>query len=270
VPRIPIRSKLAASLAVPLLALVVIGGLEMRRTAADVAQVREQTRLARAITGPAGIITRLQNERTWASIELVGMVAGYEVPTAGYPETRGATDEAITAFRAEVDAAGGAVEATYRDAIAALDDLAAIRDDIDATPQPRTVANMPLATGIYDRYSVLVERLLDAGDRVTSQVEDGELRAGTELANLASHQLELEAAISRTTVVTAMLSPDGIDTGGEIAAIATLLNDYDLNNRQIEGAGGRYREIVARVDLPGALLTGDAPSLPAPVARALR
>jgi signal transduction histidine kinase len=244
VTRIPIRSKLAGSLAVPLLALVVVGVLEVRQTADEVAAVRRETQLAGAITGPAGIITRLQDERTWASIELVGMTSGYEVPMAGYPETRAATDEAIAAFRAEVESSGGAVESTYRDAIGALDELAAIRRDIDATPPERSVANMPLATAVYDRYSALVQALLDANARVTPQVEDGELRAGTQLANLATQQLELEAGISRTTVVSAMLSPNGIDTSGEIATIATLLNDYDLNNQEIERASGVYDGIV--------------------------
>jgi signal transduction histidine kinase len=245
IPRIPIRTKLAGSLALPLLALVAIGVVEVRQAASAVSQVRLETDLARAIGGPAGLVTRLQDERTFASVELVGIDGEYPVPMAGYPETRSATDEAIRTFRAEVDDTGGAVEATYREALASLDELEAIRQDIDATPRPRTLDNMRLATGVYDRYTVLVQGFLDANSHVASQVDDVELRAGTDLADLAGRQVELEASISRTTIVSAMLSPGGIDERSEVAAIATLLSAFQDNNLKIERAPGPYAAIVA-------------------------
>ena len=50
--RIPIRMKLAAALAVPLIGLFFITVVEVAETAADVDDVRAQTALARASSGP--------------------------------------------------------------------------------------------------------------------------------------------------------------------------------------------------------------------------
>ena len=52
--RVPIRMKLAAALAVPLLALTTVTFLEVARTSDDVADIREQTDLAGAAIGPPG------------------------------------------------------------------------------------------------------------------------------------------------------------------------------------------------------------------------
>jgi hypothetical protein len=202
--RVPIRLKLAATLAVPLLALVVVGLAEVVDMAQEVSEVRGETQLARASTGPAGLITRLQDERTWATLELIGLQDSYAVPMAGYAETRDATDQARDAFRDQVESAGGAVEATYRDALASL----------------------------------------DANSRIAPQVDDTQLRAGTYLADLASRQVELEAGISRTTVVNAMLTPNGIDERAEVIEISTPRSEYQDNNRRILRAAGPYAAIV--------------------------
>jgi hypothetical protein len=70
--RIPIRVKLAAALAVPLIAMGVVTYLEVASVADEAREVREQTDLATATIGPNGLITALQNERNWASAQLVG------------------------------------------------------------------------------------------------------------------------------------------------------------------------------------------------------
>jgi signal transduction histidine kinase len=235
---------LAAALAVPLMALLLVTVVEMQAAAREAVEVRTETQLARSATGPGGFISRLQDERTWAALELNGLDATYEAPVAGYPETRSATDEALRAFRSDVGAKGGAVEATYREALASLDDLAAIRRDIDANTAPRTLAQMPEATALYDRYAALVERLLDANSKITLQVRDVQLRQGTELATLASQQIELSANVSRETTVDALLSPNGLDTREEKTTTSMLLATFDRNNHVIETTPGRYGEIV--------------------------
>ena len=63
--RIPIRMKLAAALAVPLIGLFFITVVEVAETAADVDDVRAQTALARASVGPSGVINALQHERNF-------------------------------------------------------------------------------------------------------------------------------------------------------------------------------------------------------------
>jgi hypothetical protein len=104
----------AAALTTPLLALLMLSVIEVRRAAEDAAHVRNETRLARAAVGPTGVISRLQDERTWATIDLVGMHDLYPVTAEGYDATRQATDAAIRDFRADTRAKGGDVEALYR------------------------------------------------------------------------------------------------------------------------------------------------------------
>ena len=70
--RVPIRLKLAAALSIPLFALGVVTVLEVVKSIDDGREVREQTDLAISATGPSGLITALQNERTWPGIDLVG------------------------------------------------------------------------------------------------------------------------------------------------------------------------------------------------------
>jgi signal transduction histidine kinase len=236
--------KLGASLAVPLIGLLAFSTIEVRQTANEVAHVRSEAELARSATGPTGVVTRLQDERIWASLALTGLENAYEVPMEGYEETRGATDDAIASFREYIEDEGGAVEATYSDALTGLSDLEAIRQETDAYTGPRSLDSMPFSTDIYDRYADLITGLLDVSATITPQVRDAELRQGTELAALASQMIELSANLARTTVVVAMQSPNGIDTADEVSSITMLLSAFIRNNQQIEGATDRYAPVV--------------------------
>jgi signal transduction histidine kinase len=253
--RISIRAKLAASLSVPLIGLLSFSAIEVRRAASDAGEVRSETDLATAATGPAGIINRLQDERNWASVELTGLEDSYQVPVAGYDETRSVTDEAIRAFRDEVESKGGATEATFRDALRALDGLDDTRRDIDGFSAARSIDNMPFSTEIYDRYSDLIHLLLDANAHIPVQVRDAQLRQGTELASVATEQTDLMADVSRQTTVAGIMSPNGIDTSEEITGIATLLSRFNTNNEQIRNVSDPYAAIV-REDFPQALAEG--------------
>ena len=57
--RVPIRMKLAAALAVPLVALVCVTIFEVIQSARDVQRVREQTALAEASIGPVSLLSIL-------------------------------------------------------------------------------------------------------------------------------------------------------------------------------------------------------------------
>ena len=70
--RIPIRVKLAAALAVPVLAMGLVTLIEVVSVSRDAREVRDQTNLATATIGPNGLITALQNERNWMAAQMVG------------------------------------------------------------------------------------------------------------------------------------------------------------------------------------------------------
>src|SRR5687768_918888 len=121
--RIPIRMKLAAALTVPMLGLFLITVVEVIGTANEVDRVRSQTDLARGALGPSGLITTLQNERTWAVVELIGQENPIQPVVVGYDDTRRETDDAIAAFRETLSHESDAVGVAYEQALANLDDL---------------------------------------------------------------------------------------------------------------------------------------------------
>jgi len=242
--RLPIRVKLAAALAVPLLSILILTLIEVRQAADEAAEVRRETRLATAATGPSSLVNALQDERSWAVIALTGLETQYDAPVVGYEATREATDETLVAFRASTEAQGGVVEEVYRGAIEALAEVEAIRTEIDADTAPKTLDNMPFSTGMYDRYSELISQVLEANSRISLELQDADLRRGTELADLAAQQFEVQANVSRETLVAAMMSPGGLDTHDEIRKVAGLLSTFERNNRAIENFTGRQAEIV--------------------------
>ena len=243
-PRIPIRLKLAAASAAPLLGLLLLSAAEVRQAASETARVRRDTELATSSIGPAGVISRVQDERSWAIVELAGIESAYPVAVTGYGRTRRASDEAIRAFRADVESTGDTVAAAYRDALDALAGLEGIRRDIDRMPGPRTLENTSAAIGIYDRYAGLIDGLLEASERVSRRVRDTDLRQGAALATRTSQQLELLADVLRKTGFGALLSPGGVDTPADVTEIATSLAAFDVNDAHIQRATGRYAPIV--------------------------
>ena len=67
--RIPIRLKLAGALAVPLLALVGVAGYEVAQADERANEVSDETALATAAVGPGSLISTLQEERNFSSVD---------------------------------------------------------------------------------------------------------------------------------------------------------------------------------------------------------
>src|SRR5262245_22343210 len=151
--RVPIRTKLAAALAVPLAGLCLITTLEVIETSRDVSRVHSQTRLARAAMGPTGVLTRLQDERSWTVVELTGSDALVETPVQDYDQARSQTDDAIAAFRDAVADEDETVRRAYAPALDNVADLAAIRAAVDQDTAPRGLDQVPFANDLYTRYS---------------------------------------------------------------------------------------------------------------------
>src|SRR5262245_65636495 len=101
--RVSIKVKLAGALAVPLVALTVVSGLEVARSLDHAHQVRRQTDLATAAIGPSGLITALQNERNFTGLWLLGADEFVDRPVRSLSEARKATDTAREAFAKEVE-----------------------------------------------------------------------------------------------------------------------------------------------------------------------
>ena len=72
--RIPIRVKVAAALAVPLLALVAGAAVGVSTSTSEARKVTRQAELATASIGHAGLINVLQNERNAALVQMLDCI----------------------------------------------------------------------------------------------------------------------------------------------------------------------------------------------------
>jgi signal transduction histidine kinase len=244
VRRIPIRMKLAAALAMPLFALAIVTALEVAQSTDEAEQVRSESSLAKASTGHQGLITTLQNERSWASVELVGQQATYVLETEGYEDTRAETDAAIAAFEAELAGEEQAVRDAFQPAVEALSGLESVRADIDAYAGPKTLDNINTANEIYARYSELIQPLLSANALVVSAIDNPELRQGAAVVDLATRQVEDQAELIRLVVVGVTLQGGAVDTAAEITGISQARSTFEQNNRDILDIGEPYATLV--------------------------
>jgi signal transduction histidine kinase len=242
--RVPIRMKLAAALAVPMVGLFLITTAEVVETTREVARVRSQTALARSALGPSGLITTLQNERTWAVVDLIGFQNDLQAPVVGYEETRRQTDQAIAAFRDTIADESQAVRDAYEPALANLAHLTELRTSIDDSPGPRNMSNLAFADEVYFDYAEAIGPFLDANGRVSVGVDDAELREATSLVSLTSLQVETTSDLARSAILSIIIG-GGLNDPDEIASISTIRSAFDEANQELLDARPPFDEAIA-------------------------
>ncbi len=203
--RVSIKVKLAGALAVPLIALSVVSGLEVVRSLDRAEQVRRQTDLATAAIGPSGLITALQNERNFTGLWLLGATDIVDLPVSDMTEARNATDAAREAFAAEIEDKGDEVARIYGPGLAALDQIDQLRASVDAYDGPQIVTEFnQVAEDSFLGYSDLVSTLSDRNSEVITEVEDPELRRGVQLIDLSSREVDSIAHQTRLMLLAAV------------------------------------------------------------------
>jgi signal transduction histidine kinase len=247
VRRIPIRLKLAAALSVPLLALAVVTALGVRSATTDRADVRGQTDLADAALGPEGVISALQNERSWAAVDLIGQNA-VNVPVEGYEETRAQTDRALRSLDESLSTKSDAVADAFEPVLASIPQLEGLRAEIDANVaavNPRTIENnLGFGNAVFTRFTALIEPLFDATTRVATAIDDPELRQGTELADTSARQIEVLSLLLNRIITDKTLTPGGIDTSSEVSVASELHQQFKHNAEIMRAGTGPYAEIA--------------------------
>ena len=242
--RVPIRVKLLGALAAPLLCLLAVIIVQVTDTSQEVSEEQSQSDLATAAIGPTGLLSALQDERNWASVELIGQDGAVTLAVTGYDDTRAATDAAVQDFRDEVARRGGDVAAAYQPALDGLADLAALRQNIDDDNGERSLANNQFADTIFRRYAGLIAPFHEGNTRLALNIDDPQLRQGAELVDLVARQIETSAELIRAVIQSA-LPPDATVSRGEIEEIASLADKYRRQAASIaDGARGPYRAVV--------------------------
>jgi signal transduction histidine kinase len=241
--RIAIRHKLAVLTLAPLITLTVVVTLKSVNLQHETDQVKRESSLATATDGPSGLLGRLQDERTWTAVELIGQDGLVAVPVEGYDETRSATDAALAGFEQQLTTFDADTQAAFAPAMEALQELDGLRQRIDAFDAPRTIDNAAFGEEMFADYSEMIDPLLDAVGDVARQVGHPELRQGAQLVSVASNQVEVVGNLARNTITFSLLSEGGVDTPEEITGLSDSLEEFKENARTIESnQTGLYRD----------------------------
>jgi signal transduction histidine kinase len=244
-PRTRVRTKLALTLLVPLGSLVLLTTIEIASTSRRRDAVLDQTSLARASIGPSGLVTTLQNELNWASIDLTGFQEQVQIPVSGYEDTRRQTDVALDAFRRHIAGTSASTQATFEPALRGLDSLPDLRDEIDTDTRPHDITNIDYSQQVIDSYNALIIPLLDAAQDVGAEVDDEQLRVGLILSDGVTRQITTVQLIIGRMVKDVLFSPGGIDRRDEILVLIDLRTDLIEQAATMSSASGAY------ADLPG-------------------
>ncbi|HEX5366710.1 MAG TPA: nitrate- and nitrite sensing domain-containing protein, partial [Acidimicrobiales bacterium] len=248
--RIAISTKLAAALAVPICALLLVSVLEVRQSSQEQDETRSQTELATAAVGPGGVITSLQNERNVGSVWLLGFEDTLKLPVASFEEAAAATDRAIASFRDDLAGKGPDVRKTFEPGLDEVQGrLGQLRQVVTTYDGPRSLDSAPVSNPFFSDYTELIDRLFVATSQSALAIDDATLRRGVELANLGTHQIENLARTTRILLL-AGVSPGGkLDTPEEIAGAAGLLSELDRAAEQVRELGtGPYRPAAEKAD----------------------
>jgi signal transduction histidine kinase len=249
--RIPIRIKLAAALAIPITALLLVSLLEVAQSNEAAAEIKDQTDLATASIGPGGLITALQNERNFGAVWLLGFDTAIELPVDSNEQATAATDQALADFRAEIDKLGGDVAATYEPAMEKINaELAGLRDDVTDYQGERGQNNTAVSEPFYLGMTDLIDTMFQANSQVALAVDDSTLRRGVELTDLATREIENASRIIRVFLLAGVNGEDGgmLNTPEEIGQAAGLLGQYETNMAAVNQLSiGRYEAPAQKV-----------------------
>ena len=222
--------------------------MQVRDSVGDTDDAKVQADLATSATGPAGIVTAMQNERNFEALRSIGFNTAVELPVKSPEEARAATDTALNDFRDGLTDLDPQAADAYLPAVSAIeggiDDLRGTADGLAQTP---SLDQAPEASALFGNYTALLGELLDANEQVSITIDDAELRTGVELLDAMSRQVEIEARVVREALVAGVLQD-------EVAAVEAtkLVGTRAANERHVRNlAVGDYEApVLAVLDHP--------------------
>jgi Nitrate and nitrite sensing len=214
----------------------------------DLADVREDLDTMGGPTLASTLVDSLQDERNYATIYILGFENALQLDVQSLDEGIAATDEALAAFRSEVQRRGGDLAEAYGPVLDRIDDpLADVRQSAGSVTGERGQNQTAVSEPIYAEYTTLVDDLLDAGDSMALAIDDPELSQGVRLAHLAIAQPALLGNVLRQLLL-AGVEPGGagIDTAEEVATISATQAELEANETEIASlATGIYGDVAA-------------------------
>jgi signal transduction histidine kinase len=248
--RLTIRTKLAATLAVPLVALASFAALQVRDAYNRSGQVKLEAGLATSATGPGGVLVALENERDFEALRAIGaqnLVAPKNTKSSA--QVTSTSDIALGNFRVLLGEVGSDAAGNYQSTLSQVSKgLVQLRQQAeDNASKVATPATARQATKIFDRYTTLIGRLLDADQRSSSTIDDSQLRSGVELLNVIARQSDTESGLGIKVGLAAITRDPAAVVEAQRLADRQAQGDADLHVRAI---GPFERAITGAFDAP--------------------
>ena len=248
--RLTIRTKLAATLAVPLAALASLAAIQARDAYNRSDQVKLQAGLAISATGPAGVLNALETERDFEALRAIGAQNLIAPKNAKFSaQVTAVTDVAIGNFRALLADVGGDAAGNYRSTLSQVSTgLVKLHQQAeDNASRSATPASAKQATKIFDQYTSLIGRLLDADQRSGATIDDSELRSGAELLNAIARQSAIESGVGIKVGLAAITRAPAALQDAQRLADRQAQGDADL---RVRADGPFERAITRALDAP--------------------
>jgi hypothetical protein len=189
-------------LALPLVALVAVSAVEVKRAGDRADEVEAETELATATVGPGSLISSLQNERSFTGLDQLGLAGAIDLPVTSLEEARAATDAAVVGLTQFVGERGEAVAEQFAAGLAAVEsDLATLRADIDASTIEHGITNVDFPNELFERYTAIINVLLNDSAGFALDIDDANLRNGSELVGLSMQVYELGSRAVRDVLM---------------------------------------------------------------------
>ncbi|HEY6696678.1 MAG TPA: nitrate- and nitrite sensing domain-containing protein [Acidimicrobiales bacterium] len=245
--RIPIRVKVAAALAVPLLALVVGAAVGVSTSTSQARTVTRQAELATASIGHAGLINVLQNERNTALVQMLGLGALIDLEQPDVDVSRQRTNDAHDALHRQISGQDDRLREDWANALSTLDGLPALRAAVDAAVANPGPANREAAHEVFAEYTDMVATIFASHDRFALVVDDSDLRQGDDLVHYSSHATDSVAQLVDQLLYVGW-GTGGIDEPVDAAEVSKLARDVEKNNAVVKTKGtGDYAAAADRL-----------------------
>ena len=255
--RIPIRVKLLAALIIPIAALLIVATLEVVQSAKQADEVRDQTSLATAAIGPAGLINNVLNERNYGAADLLGATIErapdlLDLPVDSYDEAR---PPPTSRWRRCAPTSsprrrrGRGLPPRARQARGGPRPPARagqrLRGQREVAYSIQTKPVQDLSDRVFNGYSELITELFETNTQVALTVDDPMLRRGAELNDMATRTLDTVSQVVRLLLL-ASVSP--AEDGGEANKLDTP--------QEVAQVSAAYGQVISFEETAAALGTG--------------
>lgn len=233
------------TLAVPVLALVVIVTFNVLQTRQAAQEAGEHSELASAVAGADNLLAMMQQERNLAGLHLVGSPAPDEREVDDLTDARGLTDSALADFETTISGRNSEIREAYGPVLetiagedgsrSGLEELRELVDGYGGELSFEATDSVEPVT--FAGYGELIELLLGASAEASFTVDDVDLRRGAELIVAVGNQTNTIGKLLRELLFI-QLGPDadGLSAPDEVERVISLYSQFQANNEIIRTA----------------------------------